>query len=91
MNINIWVMWNSEDDFINWKEHETSKHDTIATVDNGKYRIEYEYCEGIIYVAELELNSDTDCYETVDEYVDSSILRCETLEDTISWLFKQLI
>ena len=91
MNINVWIMWDSEKDFINWKENDTSKHDTIATVDNGKYRLEYEYCEGVVYVYEEELDTDTNCYKTVDEYVDSSILRYETLEDVLTWLFTQLI
>lgn len=90
MNINIWTMWNTENDFIDWK-NTTSKHDTIATVDNGQYKIEYEYCEGIVYVTELELDTNTSCYEIVDEYIDSEILKCESLENTLIWLLKQLL
>ena len=90
MNINIWVMWDNENDFIDWK-NTTSKCDKIATVDNGEYKIEYEYCEGIVYVTELEFDNYESCYGIVDEYIDSVILQCETLEETLIWLLKKII
>lgn len=85
-------MWNDEDDFANWKNSDvTSDYETIATVDNGAYRVEYEYGGGKITVIESELDVDGNSYETVDEYINSEIITDnETLHDVLIWLLEEI-
>ena len=92
MFCNTWVMWNSEEEYQTWRNgHSDSEYETIATVDNGKERMEYEICDGKILTIEMVLSEDETGWETVDEYLDSEIIwRNGTLSDMLHWLIDQI-
>lgn len=92
MFCNIWVMWNSEKEYQAWRNGRSdSEYETIATIDNGKGRLEYEICDGKILAIEMSLSEDENSWETVDEYLDSEIIwKNDTLSDVLHWLIDQI-